>query len=154
MKRRNHKKDFYTKLRIKIAKWQKTKAGKKYPYAHYIMAVPDFFHLICRLMTDKSVSAKYKAELGLVLTYFISPIDIIPELIVGPIGFVDDLGLIFFVLNNMINNSSRKVVLRNWAGTGEVLKIIKDGLQNMNKMVGTSTWSRIISAFLRMKFAS
>jgi uncharacterized membrane protein YkvA (DUF1232 family) len=34
----------------------------------------------------------------LAIIYFISPIDVIPEAIFGPIGYVDDFGLLLLVL--------------------------------------------------------
>lgn len=34
----------------------------------------------------------------LVLVYFVSPIDILPELILGPIGYIDDLGSIIVAM--------------------------------------------------------
>jgi uncharacterized membrane protein YkvA (DUF1232 family) len=36
--------------------------------------------------------------LVLAIIYFVSPIDVIPEAIFGPIGYVDDFGLLLFVL--------------------------------------------------------
>ena len=32
------------------------------------------------------------------MIYFISPVDLIPELILGPIGYIDDIGSIIAVL--------------------------------------------------------
>ena len=40
--------------------------------------------------------------------------DLVPEAIVGPIGYVDDIALAAYVLNSIVNNASPEVVQRHW----------------------------------------
>jgi uncharacterized membrane protein YkvA (DUF1232 family) len=136
-------KDFYQKLRVKIEKWLDTKEGKTHQYSEYIMAVPDLFHLLTKLMFDKGISAKDKAKLGFAIAYFISPIDLIPEAIVGPIGFIDDLALAAWVLNNIINENNEEIVLKHWAGQGDILFLIKKIIADANEMIGIGLWNKI-----------
>ena len=41
------------------------------------------------------------------LVYTISPIDLIPELILGPLGYVDDLGLVSIVVGLFVREQRR-----------------------------------------------
>ena len=98
--------DFYQTLRRKIQEWE-TKEGANHKWAEYILLAPDLFHLLCKLAIDKEVPTKDKAMLAGALAYFVSPIDLIPEAILGPAGYVDDIALAAFVLNSIITNSVR-----------------------------------------------
>ena len=136
-------KDFYQKLRVKIEKWLGTKEGKTHKYSEYIMAVPDLFHLLTKLMFDKGISAKDKAKLGFAIAYFISPIDLIPEAIVGSIGFIDDLALAAWILNDIINENNEEIVIKHWAGQGDILYLIKKIIADANEMIGIGLWNKI-----------
>ena len=77
--------DYYQQLRSKFKAWLQTEEGKNHKWQEYLLAAPDLFHLLCKLSIDSDVPVKEKAKLAGVLAYFISPIDLIPEAIIGPI---------------------------------------------------------------------
>jgi len=138
--------DFYEKLRKKIRTWAQSKKGKTNKWVEYIMAAPDLFHLLVKLSLDKDVPAKEKAKLAAAITYFISPLDFIPELILGPIGYVDDIAIAAYVLNNLINQIDPEIVKKYWAGDTDILFLIKKILQVSDEMVGHK-WKKIIKKF-------
>ncbi len=51
------------------------------------MFAPDLLHLLCKLTIDEDVPVKERAKLAAAIAYFISPIDLVPEAIVGIIGY-------------------------------------------------------------------
>jgi uncharacterized membrane protein YkvA (DUF1232 family) len=110
------------------------------------MAAPDLFHLLVKLSLDKDVPAKEKAKLAAAITYFISPLDFIPELILGPIGYVDDIAIAAYVLNNLINEIDPEIIKKYWAGDTDILFLIKKILQVSDEMVGHK-WKKIIKKF-------
>jgi len=130
-------------LRVRIEEWLKTKEGKTHKYAEYQLAVPDLFHLLTRLTLDRDVTIEDKAKLGIAIAYFISPIDLIPEALVGPIGYIDDVALAAWVLNDIINNTNEEVVKKHWAGKGDILELVQKILHDADKMVGSGLWNRI-----------
>ncbi len=136
-------KDFYQKLRAQIKAWAEKQAGKETLWTEFILLAPDFFHLLCKLMIDKDVPLANKAKLAAAIAYFISPIDVIPEAIFGPIGYLDDIALTAFVLNNLINEIDPQIITRNWAGERELLNLIKTILVNSDKFVGRGLWNKI-----------
>jgi len=140
------KMDFYRKLRIKIVDWIDTETGQKNKWADYIMLVPDFFYLLVKLSMDKAVSLDDKAKLALAIAYFISPIDLMPEAILGPIGYLDDLAIAAYVLNNIINNNSPEIIQKHWVGDGDVLLLIKGVLSKADEMIGSGLWGKIKKA--------
>ena len=135
--------DFYQNLRKKLRVWLDSKEGASHKWAEYIMLAPDLFHLLCKLSIDKDVSLKHKAKLAAVIAYFVSPIDLIPEALTGPVGYVDDIALAAYVLNGIINESSPEVVNKHWAGDEDVLTVIQKILKVADKMVGGGLWKKL-----------
>jgi len=135
--------DFYEKLRKRIVNWLDTETGKKSKWADYILLVPDFFYLLLKLATDEEVPKNEKAKLILAIAYFISPIDLLPEAILGPLGFLDDLALSAYVLNGLLNKIDQEIVNKYWKGDGELLLLIKGIMAKADEMIGSGLWEKI-----------
>ncbi|PKA24817.1 hypothetical protein CH381_18850 [Leptospira sp. mixed culture ATI2-C-A1] len=72
---------------IKTNFWKKIKeTGQKIPFLKDVIAM-----YYCLL--DENTSLSVKASIALALVYFISPVDAIPDIILG-LGFTDDAGVI------------------------------------------------------------
>ena len=138
--------DFYQQMRDSIRLWLKGK-GVNYQFADYLLAAPDLFHLLCKLAIDKEVPASEKAKLAAAIVYFISPIDLIPEAISGPFGYIDDVAMAAFVLNGIINNTNPEIVKRLWAGDKDILDLIQQILQVADEMIGRGLWVKIQKRF-------
>jgi uncharacterized membrane protein YkvA (DUF1232 family) len=82
--------DFYKSMRERIRVWL-AKKGKHYRYADFLLFAPDLFHLISKLVLDERIPVRHKARLGAAIAYFVSPVDLIPEAVVGPVGYIDDI---------------------------------------------------------------
>jgi uncharacterized membrane protein YkvA (DUF1232 family) len=135
--------DYYQQLRAKFKSWLQTDEGKNHKWHDYLLAAPDLFHLVCKLSIDKDVDIKDKAKLAGVIAYFVSPIDLIPEAIVGPIGYIDDISLTAYVLDQIINHTDPEVVRRHWAGEGDVLDLVQRILSRADEMVGSGLWQKL-----------
>ncbi|MDD3024879.1 MAG: DUF1232 domain-containing protein, partial [Syntrophomonadaceae bacterium] len=126
--------DYYQKLRFRMKEWLQSDEGKTNQWAEYMMFAPDLFHLLCKLAVDKDVLIADKAKLAGAIVYYLSPVDIIPELLIGPLGFADDIAVAAYVLNQIINHSDPEIVKKHWAGEGEVLEIIQRILVSADQM--------------------
>lgn len=138
-----YQEDFYQNLRNKMKDWLNTQEGKDYKWAEYIMFAPDLFHLLIKMSFDKEVPTAEKAKLAAAIAYFVSPIDLIPEALLGPIGFADDIAVAAWVLNSIVNDSDPEIVRKHWAGEGEVLEIIQKIIKTADAMVGSGLWAKI-----------
>ena len=56
-----------------------------------LLLLPDLAVLLVRLLRDPEVSGPRKWVAAMGLGYLISPLDLLPGLLFGPLGFVDDL---------------------------------------------------------------
>jgi uncharacterized membrane protein YkvA (DUF1232 family) len=135
--------DFYQELRKKIKIWLQSDEGKANKWQEYLLAAPDLFHLLCKLSIDKDVAVKDKAKLAGAIAYFVSPIDLVPEAIVGPVGYVDDISLAAYVINKIINNTDPEIVRKHWAGEGDVLVLVQRILAKADQMVGSGLWQKL-----------
>lgn len=143
---KQREKDFYFKLRKQVSKWIEENSGNN-KYADYIMLAPDLFHLLVKLSTDPEVPRSKKIKLVAVIAYFISPIDLLPEAFLGPLGFADDIAAAAYVLNDIINDVDPQIVLKHWAGDSDLLYDIKTILANADKFVGSGLWKKIKNKF-------
>jgi len=92
---------------------------------------------------DPDVPKADKAKLVGVIAYFISPIDLMPEALLGPIGYVDDIALAAYVLNGMLNHTDPEVLRRHWAGDTDVLEVIKRILATADKMMSSKILGKL-----------
>jgi uncharacterized membrane protein YkvA (DUF1232 family) len=136
--------DFYRQLRDRVKAWSRTPQGRENKWASLVLVVPDVFHLLCKLMLRKDVPPRYKAKLGVLIVYFVLPLDFIPEAIVGPLGYLDDLALSAWALNDLVNHTCTDIVTEEWAGEGDILEIIRHILDVADEMVGPSMWARLV----------
>jgi len=138
--------DFYQQMRNSIRIWLKGK-GVNYKFADYLLSAPDLFHLLCKLAIDNEVPVSEKAKLAVAIVYFISPFDLIPEAVIGPYGYIDDVVMAAFVLNGFINNSNPEIVRRHWAGDKDILNLIQQILKVADEMVGSGLLAKIRKPF-------
>lgn len=138
--------DFYQEMRDSIRAWLEGK-GANYRFSRYLLAAPDLFHLLCKLVLDKDVPASHKAKLAGAIVYFVSPIDALPEAITGALGYVDDVALAAWVLNSLINKTSPDIVTRHWAGDDDALELIQQIIHVADEMVGSGLWAKIRAGF-------
>ena len=139
--------DFYQKLRKDIKQWVNKNLDKDNKWSDYILLAPDIFHLLCKLSIDKDVPAGKKVKLVLAIAYFISPIDLIPEGIVGPIGYLDDIAVSAYILNDLVNEVDPQIIRKHWAGEKDILDLVKTILVNVDKMIGGRLWQKIRKIF-------
>lgn len=139
--------DFYQKLRNEVKQWVNKNVDKDNKWSDYILLAPDIFHLMCKLSVDKDVPTGKKVKLIAAIAYFISPIDLMPEGLIGPIGYLDDIALAAYVLNDLINEIDPQIIRKHWAGEKDILDLIKTILVNADKMIGGKLWQKIRKRF-------
>lgn len=138
---KNKQKDFYKKLRKKVHDYVDEHPNSK--YTEYLLVIPDFFHLLCRLMGDSRVPLKNKALIAGAITYFVSPIDIITDLIPG-VGFIDDIYITTYVLKSLLDSAGEEVIVELWAGDGDVLSLITSVFDFADEYAGKGVLQKIL----------
>lgn len=75
-----------------------------------ILNLPGFARLYWRLFWDRRVPFYLKLMLIAAIAYFISPVDLIPEILNPLIGVADDFLLLYYVLKYFIKLAPRDAV--------------------------------------------
>ncbi|MGH2805903.1 MAG: YkvA family protein [Actinomycetota bacterium] len=91
----------------------------------YALLVPRLGKLLWRLSRDPRVPARSKATLFLLAGYLVSPIDLIPDFLPA-LGQIDDIIIVAFALDQMLNRVPEEVVLEHWDGDDDLLQIVQE----------------------------
>jgi uncharacterized membrane protein YkvA (DUF1232 family) len=90
-----------------------------------LLLLPDLTVLLLRLMRDRRVPRLPKLIAVLGIGYVLSPIDLLPAILLGPIGLVDDLLVVSAALSRLLNHVHPDVVRSAWPGQGDALGAIQ-----------------------------
>lgn len=131
--------DMYTSSREYVVKHIPEKAKD---YKDYIMFIPDIVALIFRLLKDSRVPVKTKAVVGASLIYVSCPFDILPDKIPF-IGTLDDISVVFFALNRIINDVDINIILENWQGKNEFVVILRKTVDFFSGFTGANNLDNI-----------
>lgn len=97
-------------------------AGKA---SDYLLLAPDVFMLLVRLARDSRVSGKNKVLLGTGIAYYIFPLDVMPEALLGPMGWMDDLLFGVYILSRLLLDTDVAVLREHWSGREDLLSMIR-----------------------------
>jgi len=112
----------YDRLRAIVAKRE---PGESSGWRDVLLLLPDLSVLLVRLLRDPRVPVGGKVVALLGLGYVISPIDLLPEFLFGPFGFLDDLVVVSAALSRILNYVHPDVVRAHWSGQGDALAAIQ-----------------------------
>lgn len=91
----------------------------------YALLLPRLLKLIWNLARDPRVPPRSKAVLVLVAGYLVSPVDLIPEFLVG-LGQLDDIVVVAFALDQMLNRVDADIVREHWDGDRDILEVVQE----------------------------
>ncbi len=112
-----------------------------------LLLLPDLTVLLFRLARDPRVPIGSKIVAGMAVAYVLSPIDLMPEALLGPIGLVDDLLIVGAALSRLLSVVHPDIVRLHWSGQGDALESVKRVAEWTNSKV-----AQRIPAFVREIF--
>jgi uncharacterized membrane protein YkvA (DUF1232 family) len=139
--------DLYSCIREKVS----NKIPNKYKsLSEYILMIPDIVVLFGRLMNDKRVDKKTKLLIGGAIAYLISPINLVFESI-PIIGEIDDISIIFFVLEKTVQDVPSNIISENWQGKNDILLKSKEGIRLIISIIGKNNIKHIFKFLNRRR---
>lgn len=112
----------YDRLRSRLAEAQ---PGGTSSLRDLVLLLPDLTVLLARLLRDRRVPRGSKLVALIGLGYVLSPIDLLPEFLLGPVGLVDDVLVVTAALSHLLNDVHPDVVRSHWSGKGDALDAIQ-----------------------------
>jgi uncharacterized membrane protein YkvA (DUF1232 family) len=134
---------FYDRIRNTIQRYIEGKGKVLGKTAEFLLLVPDVFILLWRLTSDARVNGKDKVLLGSAVAYYVMPFDLIPEALIGPAGYLDDLVFGVYVLNKILGNVDASILREHWSGSDDVLDTIQNVLNAAETLVGKDLLGKI-----------
>ena len=113
---------FYDRLRSRVVA---PHPGQASSVRDMLLLLPDLTILLLRLLRDERVSFVDKGIAMAGMAYVLSPLDLMPEILFGPLGLLDDLVVIAATLSRLVNHVHPDVVRSHWSGRGDALEVIQ-----------------------------
>ena len=82
-------------------------------YASFINHGPSLFNLLCGLL-EKDISKDLRKDVCSAIGYYVVPMDVIPEQIYGPRGYIDDVYLSVYVLKLVADECGYDILQEVW----------------------------------------
>ena len=111
---------------------------------NFLMFLPNMARLLGRLLRDTRVPTAEKALFVGAIVYFISPIDLIPD-IFPFIGQVDDIYVIALTLLRLVNRTDERIVREHWSGGGDIVALA-DSIAGIAPMLLPKRVARVLSS--------
>lgn len=134
--------DVYQAMRGRIRDWLEKK-GSAYKYADALLVGPDLLHLLSKLAIDGRVPLAEKAKIAAAIAYFASPVDLLPEALTGPAGYIDDIALAAYVLKSFLSTGQGDIAKEHWAGDQDLLTVVTRVLEVADAALGSGVWARL-----------
>lgn len=135
---------FYDRLRARIVQAVERKGGRLGTRAvEALLLVPDIFMLLVRLALDPEVPGSTRALIGGAIAYFVLPIDLLPEGLIGGAGYLDDLVLAVTVLSHTFGDELEPYAREHWAGPQDIRTVISDVTGAAQGLLGANVYERV-----------
>lgn len=141
---------FYDRLRRRIHAYVEEKGGSLGPAtADALLLVPDVFVFLVRLVLDPDVPKRQRALIGSAIAYFVLPVDLLPEGIIGPAGYVEDLVLALTILSQAFGSDLEPWAEKYWSGSQSLRKVMRDVLQTAHGLLGADLHAKLRGALAK-----
>lgn len=141
---------FYDRLRQRIERGLARKGGRLGERgAQVLLLAPDLFVLLLRLSLDREVPRRSRALVAGGLAYFVLPVDLLPELVVGFGGYLDDVVVAAAILSEAFGRDLRPWAARYWSGSRELHVVLQDLTGAVDALLGADLAGRLRSLLSR-----
>ncbi|HVS14420.1 MAG TPA: DUF1232 domain-containing protein [Thermoanaerobaculia bacterium] len=135
---------FYDGLRRRIRAYLERQApGLDARVVDTLLAAPDFFVLLLRLSLDRNVPVGSRRLIAGALAYFVLPLDLVPEALVGPVGYLDDVVFAATVIGHVMDERLEPWVDRYWSGDRRVRQVLRDVSDSARALLGGGVFGRL-----------
>lgn len=141
---------FYDRVRQRVLAYldrRSSRLGRR--LVETLLLVPDVLLLLVRLVLDPEVPREARAVIGGGLAYFLLPLDVVPEILVGAPGYVEDLLVATTVLACALGDDLERLAARHWSGPHDVRRALGDLGESASRLIGIDIEKRLERVVLR-----
>ena len=135
---------FYDRVRARIVRFLERRGGRLGARTgETLLLVPDVLLLLVRLFLDRGTPQSTRALIGGALAYFLMPADLAPEIVLGPVGYLEDLVIACTVLGHVMGPEIAGAAERYWSGSGKVYEVLADVSRSGYQILGVDMAERV-----------
>jgi uncharacterized membrane protein YkvA (DUF1232 family) len=108
-----------------------------------LMLAPDLLVLLARLCMDRDVSPASRQLIVGTLAYFLTPVDLLPEAVLGVGGFLDDVVLVALVLSHSLDAELEPLAVKHWSGNQDLRVVLADVSTAGAALLGFNLYDRL-----------
>ena len=115
----NQFKDFYDVLSDNLESFQ----GE---YASFIDHGPKLFKLLTDVLNEKNLTPDLRLKISAAIAYYVVPMDVIPEQIYGPYGYIDDIYITVYIIKKIADEFGFTFLENHWEGEGKLESVVEE----------------------------
>ncbi|NHZ73859.1 MAG: DUF1232 domain-containing protein [Nitrospirae bacterium] len=139
----------YDRLRRRIVEALDRRGRLGRTLSEPLLLAPDLLVLLARLCMDRDVSPASRKLIVGALVYFVTPIDMLPEALLGVGGFLDDVVLASLVLSHSLNAELEPLAVKHWSGNQDLRIALADVSGAAATLLGVNLYGRLKSFLAR-----
>lgn len=94
-------------------------------YASFIDCGPNLFKLLCDIL-DHDINKDLRLKICGAIAYYVVPMDVIPEQIYGPYGYIDDIFMSVYALRQVADEYGYDFLQEIWEHDGDIKEVMDD----------------------------
>lgn len=135
---------FYDRMRYRVTSFADRRTGKPgRGMVEVLLLAPDLFILLLRLVLDDRVPAAARRLILGAIVYFVTPVDLLPEIFLGPAGFLEDVVLAAAVLSVALGPDLEAIAEGYWNGSQRLRVILRDVSDVAYNVLGHNLYQRL-----------
>ena len=141
-------------LRERVLAWTEKNGGAvAKELMDIILTIPDLVALLVALARDPRIGYELKLKIALCVAYVISPLDLVPEILAGPLGLVDDAAAVWLLMASLAAEIPGDLIREHWKGRPDTLELLMQGhaLAVISSKLPTGIWQKLVSLFGNIK---
>ena len=114
----NNFRDFYDTLIENLNSYEEE-------YDSFIDYGPELYKLLCSCLNHKELNSDLRLSISAAIAYYVVSMDVIPEAIYGPRGYIDDIYISVFVLRKVAHELGYEFLQELWEDDEDIENIIE-----------------------------
>ena len=128
----NQFKDFYDVLSDNLESYQ----GE---YASFIDHGPKLFKLLTEILNENDLTPELRLKISASIAYYVVPMDVIPEQIYGPYGYIDDIYITVYIIKKIADKFGFNFLEKHWEGEGNLELVVEECYQKSLEVLEDKT---------------
>ncbi len=100
-------------------------------YASFIDNGPKLYKLLSNLLMNynKKLDSEDKMKINAAISYYVVPLDVIPESEYGPYGYIDDIYICVYVIKDLIEKYGYEEINQFWEEIDDLSEVVNESYE-------------------------